>query len=68
MRKLFLFGCFFPFLCSILLLPSAAQIPNNWHWRNPLPQGNDLRAGTYGNGTTILVGDAGALVTSVVSI
>ncbi len=29
-----------------------------------MPQGNDLRGGTYGNGTLVLVGDAGSVVTS----
>jgi hypothetical protein len=29
---------------------------NDWHWRNPLPQGNSLFGITYGNGTFIAVG------------
>ena len=38
---------------------------NTWHWANPLPQGNGLRAVAYGNGKWIGVGSAGSLVSSV---
>ena len=37
---------------------------NNWHWRNPLPQGNTLNGVTYGNGIFVAVGDAGTILTS----
>lgn len=36
-----------------------------WYWRNPLPQGNDLYSSAYGNGLYVVVGRAGALLTSV---
>ena len=47
-----------------LTLNCPAEVLDIWHWRNPPPQGNDLRGACYGNGTFLLVGDAGALVTS----
>ena len=50
--------------CYLVVHHSQAQEPTTWRWRNPSPQGNDLRAGTYGNGTFVLVGDAGSVVTS----
>ncbi len=31
----------------------------NWHWRNPLPQGNTLNCVSYGNGTFVAVGEFG---------
>jgi len=37
---------------------------NIWHWRNPLPQGNNLSTVTYGNGTFIAVGDGGIILQS----
>ena len=37
---------------------------DNWHWRNPLPQGNTLRGVTYGHGVFAAVGDAGTILTS----
>ncbi len=36
----------------------------NWHWRNPLPQGNTLAGVTYGNGTFVAVGFPGVILTS----
>src|SRR5262245_4918517 len=47
-------------LCSY----GVADVLDHWHWRNPLPQGNTLRGTTFGNGTFVLVGDAGTLLTS----
>ncbi len=35
---------------------------DDWHWRNPLPQGNTLFDVTYANGTYIAVGDAGTIL------
>jgi hypothetical protein len=35
-----------------------------WHWRNPLPQGNDLNGVTFGNGTFVAVGNHGTILTS----
>ena len=43
--------------------PSSDAL-NNWHWRNPLPQGNPLRGVTYGNGIFIAVGYGGTILTS----
>jgi hypothetical protein len=31
---------------------------DEWHWRSPLPQGNDLRAIVYADGVFVAVGDA----------
>src|SRR5882724_5655427 len=53
-------------LCFSLLMAAScsADVLDVWHWRNPPPQANDLRAAIYGQGLFLLVGDAGALVTS----
>lgn len=37
---------------------------DNWHWRNPLPQGNTLNSVTYGNGTYVAVGQSDRILTS----
>jgi hypothetical protein len=37
---------------------------NNWHWRSPIPQGNDLSNVAYGNGIFVAVGDTGTIITS----
>ncbi|MCX6904985.1 MAG: hypothetical protein NTW03_16200, partial [Verrucomicrobia bacterium] len=37
---------------------------DQWTWRRPLPQGNDLRGLAYGNGIFTAVGRAGAAVSS----
>lgn len=51
-----------------LFLPSVAEagplVPLTWEWRNPAPQGNTLRAVTYGNGQFVAVGDGGTILTS----
>ena len=36
----------------------------DWHWRNPLPQGNGLNGVTYGNGTFVVVGGSGTIFQS----
>jgi len=43
---------------------SNADPLDNWHWRNPLPQGNSLSGVSYGNGTFVAVGDIGTVLTS----
>jgi hypothetical protein len=51
----------------ILVLPlqvSNADPLDNWHWRSPIPQGNDLSKVAYGNGIFVAVGDAGTIITS----
>src|SRR5262245_6267044 len=35
-----------------------------WEWRFPLPQGNTLRAVTYGSGRFVAVGDSGTVISS----
>lgn len=50
----------------IILFPRivTADILDNWHWRNPLPQGNNLIEVAYGNGTFVAVGESGRILTS----
>lgn len=56
--------------CLILLSLAAAPIQSHaerslaWHWRNPLPQGDELRAVAQGNNTFVAVGDLGIIFTS----
>jgi hypothetical protein len=50
-------------------LPATLAVvrPNtldNWEWRNPLPQGNELSGVAYANGQFVGVGRFGAIVTS----
>ncbi len=55
------------FLGMVLLSHSGscfADPLDNWHWRNPLPQGNDLYAVVYGNGTFVAVSVDGTILTS----
>ncbi len=42
----------------------APQGLDRWDWRLPYPQGNDLRSAVYGNGTWVVGGVNGALLTS----
>lgn len=35
-----------------------------WHWRHPLPQGNDLESVAFADGVYVAVGGGGALMTS----
>jgi hypothetical protein len=46
------------------ILPSPADPLDHWQWRYPRPQGNTLRAVTYGNGQFVAVGDYGTIITS----
>ncbi len=48
----------------ILFTPANANPLDNWHWRNPLPQGNILNGITYGNGTFVAIGQFGTILTS----
>ena len=44
---------------------SAVTSPlDQWHWSNPLPQGNTLNGITFGNNIFITVGDSDAIVYS----
>ena len=59
-------------LTCILLILLAFAFPvvstagplDTWTWRNPLPQGNNLNAITYGNGLFVAVGNYGTILTS----
>lgn len=57
---------FLIFLSTIFLgISSSHGDPlDNWHWRNPLPQGNNLNGVAFGNGTFVSVGDIGSILTS----
>ena len=60
-------NCFARCLVLTLLLadvPLHAQAPAAWHWRNPLPQGDELRSVAQGNGTFVAVGEHGIVFTS----
>jgi len=60
-------NCFARCLVLTLLLadvPLHAQGPAAWHWRNPLPQGDELRGVAQGNGTFVAVGERGIVFTS----
>jgi hypothetical protein len=48
----------------LLLLPLNAQTSplDNWHWRNPLPQGNPLSSVIFAGGRFVVVGELGALI------
>src|SRR2546422_4015164 len=37
---------------------------DEWHWRNPLPQGNSLSSVAYGSGTFVAIGSYGTILTS----
>jgi photosystem II stability/assembly factor-like uncharacterized protein len=37
---------------------------NRWFWRNPVPTGGNLNAAAFGNGTFVVVGDDGLVMTS----
>jgi len=43
---------------------SAADVLDEWYWRNPYPNGNDLRSVAFGDGTFVAVGRLGTIMTS----
>lgn len=55
-------------LSATLVTFARASDPNQaldqWHWRNPLPQGNRLNGITFGNGVFVAVGDLGTILSS----
>jgi len=54
-------------LVQIVLLAnvqSYASGIDTWHWRNPLPQGDQLRCVAHGNGTFVAVGERGIIFKS----
>jgi hypothetical protein len=46
------------------VLDTLATPLDDWHWRNPLPQGNQLYSIAFGAGRFVAVGDLGAVITS----
>ena len=67
-RKLFII-CSILFLALPSLIPQALNAgPTNWHWRNPLPQGNTLFGTAYGNGVYVAVGEAGTILNFSIGI
>jgi hypothetical protein len=58
----FLPGLILPLLFLFHVQVSADPL-DNWHWRNPLPQGNSLRA-RFLNGNFIVMGGSGTIMTS----
>ncbi len=62
-------SCYKSFLLAVLLflLPGRCLFGDpldNWTWSYPNPQGNALRAVTYGNGLFVAVGDYGTIIIS----
>jgi Photosynthesis system II assembly factor YCF48 len=54
----------FIFLSTFFPCTSSADPLDNWHWRNPLPQGNHLFGITYGKNIFVAVGSSGTIITS----
>jgi hypothetical protein len=46
-------------------IPAPHAATGNWHWRNPLPQGNRSTGVAFGNGTFVAVGFNGMILTSL---
>ncbi|MCK7512951.1 MAG: hypothetical protein MZV70_58975 [Desulfobacterales bacterium] len=44
---------------STIIVPCADAGADGWHWRNPLPQGNNLYGVTHGNDIFAAVGFVG---------
>jgi len=51
-------------LSCLLPICRGADSLDQWTWRNPLPQGNDLSDVCYGNGKFVAVGISGTILTS----
>jgi len=49
---------------SSVFLATVALAAQQWQWRSPLPQGNDLYALTYANGRFVAVGDYGTVLSA----
>lgn len=64
--KSFLCSVFSLLIALVVLAPSSssAEPLDNWHWRNPLPQGSALYDVNLCNGTFIAVGYFGTIFTS----
>jgi hypothetical protein len=63
-RNFILSACLVVLILIFLSNLSIADRLDNWHWRNPLPQGNPLRGVVYGAGTFVAVGEAGTILAS----
>ncbi len=50
------------FVC--VAIRSFGDALDNWAWRSPLPQGNDLNGVAYGDGQFVAVGNAGPILRS----
>jgi hypothetical protein len=52
----------------VMTLASSVRLKadplDQWHWRNPLPQGHAIRGMTYDNGLFVAVGDRDTILTS----
>jgi len=51
-------------MLSLLADPASADPLDNWHWRNPLPEGNAIDSVVYGNGTFVACAEGGKVLTS----
>ena len=68
MKKLPQSGALISPFFYITLLASAftdVVVPDNWRWRNPLPNSNLLAGVAYGKETYVAVGELGAIISSV---
>lgn len=56
-----------PYLTAAILALAtcvSGAVLDQWHWRNPLPQGNALHNVIFTNGTYLAVGELGTILTS----
>lgn len=51
-------------LAAVWMTHAQAEPLEQWHWRNPLPQGNALHNVVFVNGTYVAVGELGTILTS----
>src|SRR3954465_1893723 len=66
------FGGFMPFtglwlaiqICLLTTGGLSGDALDNWHWRQPVPQGNNLSSIAFGNGLYVAVGDDATILTS----
>src|SRR5690348_9682530 len=57
-------SCFIPFFASAHYLLAASGALDQWQWRNPLPQGNNLASAAYDSGLFVTSGEKGTILTS----
>lgn len=56
-----------PMMAGVFLGSASEPSPSpldDWRWRFPLPQGNDLAGAAFGAGVTVVVGATGTILTS----